>query len=212
MKSFVINTINPKLFAIAFSVCIILSFVLTGYIAVTTKNILIPIGTFLVIVILVVFFFKKLLFLRLQKISFSEDRISIYGDDNYISFTNIIWYKFDNTENSIIESLVFKTSQGSKYRIACYTKSNRENWDEFKSYFVKVVEAKSPKLYNYYSQKKWNYIIQGILVSYVLIPVVLYLIGISQEQMVKIIPQLLVYFGITMSFIGTIIINRKKKT
>ena len=211
MKSFEINTINPKLFAIAFSVCIILSFVLTGYIAVTTKNIFIPIGIFIVIVILVIVFFKKLLFLKLKNISFNGDSISIFGEDNDIAYANIVWYKFDNTEKSIIESLVFKTSQGGKYRIACYTKGDRENWEAFKAEFVSLVENKSPKLYNYYAQKKWNYVIWGLLTSNVLIPVFMVFLGLNRDQIIKIVPQMMGYFGITMSFIGTILINRKKK-
>ncbi len=211
MKVFKLNILKYKLHFILLFSYMFLSFVTIGFVAASTQNIFLGIITVVLLVALVIIFFKKLLFFKEIEFIFLEESFKINGFDMKFSYKEIVWYKIENHGGKLYEYLVFKPENDSIFRIACYTKRDRIIWNEFISEFVKTIEAKNPALVNYYDSKKWNFIIAAIFASYFLIPIVLiYGIGFNREQMRELIPQALLYNGITMAYIGNILSNRKK--
>jgi hypothetical protein len=204
MDRYKLTTINLKLFISLTLIFLLLSFCLITAIAYFTQNALLTIMTMGVSVGL--FFFLRRYFLNVKEtiIEITANGFTINSLIE-IKWTEIVWFRHDG-QGTLADTIKIKLDNHKVINISYYKKSGEQtDWTSFNKYFLEKVNAN--RISNYYLSSKWNIIINILVFSYILIPILMYFLKLPLKSTIA---PFLIYFGSTSTLIATIYTNRKK--
>jgi hypothetical protein len=162
-----------------------------------------------VLISLPIIFYKKLIPVFEETIFIYDTGFHIKSQNRTIEWENIKWFKIDNSTSPLVDLIEFGIENGKNVSFSFYKKTQNVNdWQLFKSDIKELVNNNCENLKNYYDSKVWQIIMYVIIISWIIVPLVLFVLGFS---LVKMIPSFLIYIGSTIPLITLIINNKKKK-
>ena len=190
-------------------ICLII--ILIGYVGASTHNGFLAFVTFVVPTIIFASRAKRLMGIVLMEVELSDESLQISTWGLSIPLSEINWYRIDNG-GIFVQVLVLNSYKYGTTKIYFYTKDVHKQWDDFLDDFKIRFEITKPSLPNYFDSKKWNYVIAAMVASLILIPIVLFSLGIGIDNIKKITPSFLIYTGSCATFIGAVVFNRQKRS
>lgn len=213
MINYYIKLANYRLYLIVGITYIFASFGMLALIAILTQSIVW--GLITAASLIGLYFPIRNIVVRVSNcsIEMNENGINLIFMQKMIKWDGIEWFKLVNQDQYQFDMIDIKPFNEKRIRFVFYKRTGKEdnqNWNLFKNDLIANLNKYGSNIRNYYDAKKWDYVIWGLLASYALIPAVMVILGLNREQIIKTLPQILIWVGVSMAYIGNIFINRKK--